>query len=162
MGLDMYLTGRKFFWYAHPKETERREDGKRVSSMDVELGYWRKHPNLHGYFVNEFAKGDDNCQEIDLTANDLRKVIAAVERGALPHTTGFFFGASDGSPEEVQHDLDVLKGALAWLEESDESPVTPPEVSGVVGGVTAITFKPRDDRKAGQQVTRTVHYRASW
>jgi hypothetical protein len=29
---------------------------------DREVGYWRKHPDLHGYIVETFADGVDACQ----------------------------------------------------------------------------------------------------
>ena len=48
MGLDMYLDGEKYLWTDHLNpENNLREDGYRVKARTVELGYWRKHPNLH-------------------------------------------------------------------------------------------------------------------
>ena len=44
MGLDMYLTGEKFVM-----SLKLQEDGFRLSSKTLDLGYWRKHPNLHGF-----------------------------------------------------------------------------------------------------------------
>ena len=80
----------------------------------LDLGYWRKHPDLHGYIVQTFAGGADKCQEIKLDAAALRKAIAAVEAGELPHTEGFFFGTSADDPPET--DLEILRAALTWLE----------------------------------------------
>src|SRR5882672_1922122 len=101
MGLDMYLKGEKFFWpdWKNP-ENNRVEDGLKVSKLEVELGYWRKHPNLHGYIVKTFADGKDECQVIDLSIDNLEQIIKTVQNKELPHTTGFFFGASLGSDEE--------------------------------------------------------------
>jgi hypothetical protein len=46
----------------------------------------------------------------------LAKVGPLVESGApLPHTTGFFFGASGNTDEERQADLEVFRRALSWL-----------------------------------------------
>jgi hypothetical protein len=56
MGLDMYLTGEKFLMTRNLEE-----DGFRLRSKTLELGYWRKHPNLHGYIVQTFADGTDEC-----------------------------------------------------------------------------------------------------
>ena len=74
MGLDMYLTGEKYF-FAYPPEEARipHEDGFEVRSQILRLGYWRKHPNLHGYIVNNFADGEDNCQSIFLDETTSRK-----------------------------------------------------------------------------------------
>jgi hypothetical protein len=163
MGLDMYLTGRKYFWQTWDNSAaDRCEDGKRIRSLDVDLGYWRKHPNLHGYIVQAFAKGKDDCEEIELSADDIRNIIGAVKAKRLPKTEGFFFGASDGS--EHDEDLKVLNEALTWLEATDPDPFEKDEkVEGP--GFTALVIKPKPQAKAKdkrQNVTRSVHYRASW
>lgn len=130
MGLDMYLSGRKYLhtrWDLEGEAREaatRKEDGHRVEELKLSLGYWRKHSHLHGYIVREFAGGADNCQEIDLSAEDLQKIIEAVEKGDLPRTEGFFFGDSDRNgwmdPEGVEESTKMLHGALRWL--SDKQP----------------------------------------
>jgi hypothetical protein len=111
MGLDMYLTGEKFVM-----SLKLQEDGFRLRSKTLELGYWRKHPNLHGYIVQTFAGGKDKCQEIDLGVPQLRAIIAAVKAQQLPDTTGFFFGVSDSSQERMEEDIAIFEKALAWLE----------------------------------------------
>lgn len=116
MGLDMYLKGRKFHW---SRNDERRlEDGFEVSETILQLGYWRKHPNLHGYIVQTFADGNDECQEIDLDAEAIQKVIDAIRAKELPKTTGFFFGESDGS--EDAESIQTLQTALKWLSQEDK------------------------------------------
>ena len=114
MGLDMYLTGEKYFC-AYPPDEARipREDGFEVRSHMLRLGYWRKHPNLHGYIVDNYAKGFDNCEPIFLDEDQIEEIIAAITAETLPHTEGFFFGASDGT--EKDEDLKIFTGALAWL-----------------------------------------------
>lgn len=164
MGLDMYLTGRKYFWQAWDNDgANRREDGKRVKSIDVELGYWRKHPDLHGYIVNTFAGGKDDCKEIELTADNLREIVKAVRARTLPHTTGFFFGESDLSDEEIDGDVKTLEGAIDWLQAGDEEPfVTEPAESGPGFSMTIVKPKPDEAKTAAQRVSRSVHYQASW
>jgi hypothetical protein len=107
MGLDMYLTGEIFFM-------KPRRRGQLKVKLSYDLGYWRKHPNLHGYIVQTFADGDDSCQQIHLSADDLRKIIAAVKAKELPETTGFFFGQSDGT--EWRDDVRIFRNAVDWLE----------------------------------------------
>lgn len=110
MGLDMYLEGRK---HLHRK---RSEDNYPVSSITLDLGYWRKHPNLHGYIVANFAEnGEDDCKPIELDAEKLQQIIKAVGERKLSHTEGVFFGTSDLSDEAVAEDLKILTGALSWL-----------------------------------------------
>jgi hypothetical protein len=112
MGLDMYLTGTKIF-RGGGRPTKR---GQKKGEL-IDLGYWRKHPNLHGYIVEHFAGGKDECQEIGLHSDDLRQIIEAIEAEELPETSGFFFGNSDGT--EKENDLQIFRQALAWLEEPE-------------------------------------------
>jgi hypothetical protein len=114
MGLDMSLYGVKFFWsyWDHP-ENNRMEDGLKVSSLEVELGYWRKHPNLHGFIVQTFAGGVDKCQRIELDEKQLRQTLEAVLADELPHTEGFFFGESQSS--DKGDSIKQLKAAIEWL-----------------------------------------------
>lgn len=116
MGLDMYLRGSKYCKY----DGSRMEDGFRLTEVTLDLGYWRKHANLHGAVVQMFAGGVDKCQRIDLSADDLAALDAAVRSRQLPHTEGFFFGASDNSDEEVEQDLATLRAAKDWLLTKDE------------------------------------------
>lgn len=110
MGLDMYLTGERDI---HQRSSTRHP----LKGEQYELGYWRKHPNLHGYIVQTFANGEDHCQEIELDEAALRRIIKAVKANQLPYTSGFFFGVSDGS--EKDGDLIILADALEWLTTAD-------------------------------------------
>jgi hypothetical protein len=133
MGLDMYLSGKKFIMYRTLQERTLQEDGFPLTCKYFELGYWRKHPNLHGYIVQTFAGGMDKCQDIDLTCpNRIRAIIAAVKARKLPHTEGCFFGASDHSQEQMAHDIGIFERALAWLDTGEPG------------------------------IVRTLTYRASW
>ena len=99
MGLDMNLYGE----YAGEIE---------------ELGYWRKHPNLHGFIVQTFANGEDDCERIYLSAKDLKTIYDAINIEALPHTEGFFFGTS--RPEDRFASLAIFENAIKWLDNSDK------------------------------------------
>ena len=91
MGLDMFL-------YADKNGSEE------------EVGYWRKHPNLHGFIVNNFAGGVDECQRIDLSLDDMTDIVEAVKNDDLPITTGFFFGYSD--PDRDIETLEIFRKAI--------------------------------------------------
>ncbi len=111
MGLDMYLNGERYFI-----DRSGGEEGQFPKKSETyELGYWRKHPNLHGYIMQTFADGRDECQEIPLDEDRLLEIIDAIRAKELPHTDGFFFGASDGSDEEAANDVLILQSALEWL-----------------------------------------------
>ena len=111
MGLDMYLSGSQYFW--NPKW---HVDDKPVKQAEVEIGYWRKHPNLHGYIVDTFAKGVDECQRIELTIGDVDKILLAINDGTLPHTEGFFFGKSDLTDDQKAYDRSIFEEARKWLD----------------------------------------------
>lgn len=120
MGLDMHLCGEKSVY--GNKETV---DGFPVASTNLDMGYWRKHANLHGFIVDTFAEGKDECQRIWLDTDDLNKIITALENDALydEAVTGFFFGRSYfpgesdeyGSYEEQKaRDIDLFTKARNW------------------------------------------------
>ncbi len=99
MGLDMYA-----FTTTEPVEHLVDFEAKHVT----ELHYWRKHPNLHGWMEQLYRDqgGDEdsfNCVPVVLTLDDLDRLEAAIKANELPHTSGFFFGESDGT--EVDDDL---------------------------------------------------------
>ena len=134
MGLDMYMTGRKYVGGSFQQDEPKCfQDGFPVETMELELGYWRKHRKLHGYIVNTFANGVDECQEIPLEAPDLRNIAKAVREKNLPYTTGDFFGNDEFVKEEEERreeHAQVLEHAAEWLDSGDWK--------------------------------RTVYYRASW
>ncbi len=109
MGLDMYA-------FTMAQKPDKDVDFK--PDAVTELHYWRKHPNLHGWMRKlYFAKGgkerEFNCAPVVLTAADLDRLEAAIREGALPETSGFFFGQTDGS--EMTGDLDFIAKARAAI-----------------------------------------------
>lgn len=120
MGLDMYLIGEKDVWtdFKNPKNNPM-EDGFPVRSRRLELGYWRKHPDLHGYILQEFAEGIDECQEIHLQESDVEQIVKAIKEDNLPQTEGFFFGSSSSS--DYQNSTVQLEKALKWLKTEEEN-----------------------------------------
>jgi hypothetical protein len=118
MGLDMRLVGVKSLM--NP-EMQIECDGLAVTELVVDIAYWRKHPNLHGYIVNTFAKGRDDCQEITVYREDVPDIIKAIKEYKLPHTEGFFFGTSRIGEEQIKQDVEVFEKALKWLESNPGS-----------------------------------------
>ena len=125
MGLDMYLDGVKFH-SAYGKDENgntikvgrpKCKDGHDIKRSVIDLGYWRKHPDLHGYIVNKYAQGVDECQEIYLDADDLEDIACAIELDKLPHTEGFFFGTSEWHEEDKEKNAEIFRKASKWLRE---------------------------------------------
>ncbi|NBR26679.1 MAG: hypothetical protein EBU08_23465, partial [Micrococcales bacterium] len=101
--------------WKEPHKDDHR-DGKRIKEVTVELGYWRKHPDLHKYIVDTYAEGVDECQEISLTREHVQEIIKAVEDGALSHgVTGFSFGKSS-APGEANYYEQVVDDSKKWMD----------------------------------------------
>ena len=85
-----------------------------------ELHYWRKHPNLHGWMENLYqekgGKSDTfNCDNLQLTEEDINRLEEDVNNDSLPETQGFFFGQS--YPEDKVNDLEFIRKAREALAE---------------------------------------------
>ena len=110
MGLDMYAMVTSIM----PDKPVDFEAGDAS-----QLFYWRKHPNLHGWMENlYYEKGGTetfNCRPVLLTPEDLDRLEADIRSTALPETTGFFFGKTDGS--ERDDDLAFIAKARAAMAE---------------------------------------------
>lgn len=110
MGLDMYAMVTKM----QPENPVKFE-----TDDAVELHYWRKHPNLHGWMAALYSeKGGTetfNCEPVVLTEDDLDQLEADIRAKQLPSTTGFFFGESDGT--EVSDDLHFITKAREAIAE---------------------------------------------
>jgi hypothetical protein len=102
MGLDMYAyagrSGQRDEFYEKAQWNEDTKEFDSPVSKPVELAYWRKHPNLHGWMEQLWQKRnpDDmssfNGIELELTWQDVDDLEQAVRHGQLPFTEGFFFG----------------------------------------------------------------------
>ena len=117
MGLDMYLTGEKFTLsdWDNPENIEM-VDGFRLKNRELDLGSWRKHPDLHGFIVQTFAGGQDTCQRIQLTIPNLEEIISAIQDDKLPPTEGFFFGKSENDAEQKKETIETLTKAIQWAQ----------------------------------------------
>lgn len=125
MGLDMYayagLEGQAAAYQAQEGtwDTDAQEwKTQGPVSTPVELAYWRKHPNLHGWMEQLYRQrggtGTFNGDELELTWADLDELEQAVTHGQLPPTGGFFFGENSDEHYQAQ-DLEFIKNARAEL-----------------------------------------------
>ena len=140
MGLDMYLRGDKFIskWDHSQQKPEGGSlevdrpviDGFEVETYVLDMGYWRKFAPLHVYIVNEFADGVDECQRIDLEADQLRKIANALRDNELPNNDdchGFFFGGPemwDEDRSEGKKHAKLFDKAADWVEATSWGSVT--------------------------------------
>lgn len=130
MGLDMYVTGKRYLWDFGENNDSQIADsigqmfpeiaGKRVKQVEVEFMYWRKANAIHRWFVNNVQDGIDECQESCIERDqllELQSVCARVMEDRslaptlLPAQSGFFFG----STEYDDWYFDDVNRTLQWL-----------------------------------------------
>ena len=91
-------------------------------SKPVEIAYWRKHPNLHGWMERLWERkgkpGTGNTDatfngiELELTWDDLDELERAIRHSQLPTTEGFFFG-NPSDNYYYEQDLEFVNNAKA-------------------------------------------------
>ena len=106
MGLDQYM------YVAQTAGADWEDQSRR------EIGYRRKHPNLHGWMRKLWESrgntGDFNGDELELTWTDLERLELDNIAGSLPGTSGFFFG-NDADDHYREQDLKFVRDARAEL-----------------------------------------------
>ena len=131
MGLDMYLTAKRYLSKYNPEDAKLRElvsaidfgfSGE-VEQVSFEAMYWRKANAIHRWFVSKIQDGVDNCAEYHVSTEDLaelrdicQQVLADPSKAdeLLPTQSGFFFGSTgidEWYLEQLQftvHRLNVL------------------------------------------------------
>jgi len=124
MGLDQYAYAaaragqQQEFWETAEAAEGSMEYVSRTVERPREIAYWRKHPNLHGWFKQEWEsagnQGDFNGDELEITWSMLERLEYDVRNGELPDTQGFFFG-DNSDAEYYEQDLEFIRNARAEL-----------------------------------------------
>jgi len=124
MGLDMYAYAaaneKQYgeYWADGEYDPDTKDYVNTAVSKPKELAYWRKHPNLHGWFhqewINQGNTGDFNGDQLEIDWAMLERLESAVVNGELPGTSGFFFGEGADDYYRAQ-DLEFVKQARAEL-----------------------------------------------
>jgi hypothetical protein len=136
MGLDQYMyVASKAGQYDEFYETaefdaKTSEFVSNSVTKPFEIGYRRKHPNLHGWMEklwlrknnfaidasDQFIEGKEapifNGIELELTWDDLDNLERAIRHGKLPNTEGFFFG-NPADNHYYEQDLEFVNNAKA-------------------------------------------------
>lgn len=102
-------------------------DFNEVSSVAVSVAYWRKANAIHNWFIQNCAKGVDDCRPVYVEPSqliELRKICEDIlkrpegeERDSaaesmLPTCDGFFFGTTEYGEwyyQQLQNTVDMLK-----------------------------------------------------
>ena len=121
MGLDMYLRKKIYVGNKYRDNEERikikvpkkqksamiKIEGikeERVSSIEEEIGYWRKTNSIHQWFVDNVQDGNDDCKSYYVSKDKLKELLCLVKRvlenhklaeKLLPNQEGFFFGSTE-------------------------------------------------------------------
>lgn len=139
MGLDMMLNAEKFVWGDDDrkkigdviKEIYPELKGSELQHFSVEVGYWRKANQIHSWFVENCQRGVDECQETNITKDNLIELLDICERikentglaaELLPASTGFFFGSEEYDEyyfQNIDDTIDILKRAIPLFENYD-------------------------------------------
>jgi hypothetical protein len=155
MGLDMYLEARKYVSKIDSKATTDydnpvlTEDYKKVvaffpdwatdlsgfagAEVSVNIGYWRKANQIHNWFVENCADGEDDCKPVGVSADELRSLRATVEHlldnrndsealKLLAPASGFFFGSTDIDEwywADLERTVEILNKAIRLEEDED-------------------------------------------
>ena len=128
MGLDMYLTAKRYLSKYNPEDAKVRElvsaidfgfSGE-VEQVSFEAMYWRKANAIHRWFVSKVQEGVDNCAEYNVDADDLaelrdicKQILVDPSKAdqLLPPQSGFFFGSTEVDEwylEQLKYTVDRL------------------------------------------------------
>lgn len=126
MGLDMYLSAKKFASekYFNPELYSKVLDAvgadvlprKEIPTVEVEVGvaYWRKANAIHQWFVDNCQDGNDDCRPAYVSREKLQELLDLAKQvkadpslasELLPTQGGFFFGSTEYD-EYYMQDID--------------------------------------------------------
>jgi hypothetical protein len=118
MGLDMYLTAKRYLWTEQDDELsakineaigvdadrKQRFNGSSlvVKGIEIEAMYWRKANAIHNWFVCNIQGGEDDCKEYQVNRGALEELLSSCRQALetkdaeiLEPKGGFFFGSTD-------------------------------------------------------------------
>lgn len=107
----MYLEGEVFYFNYDEKEEIP------LIKETYRIGYWRKYYELHHFIVDTFANGEDKCQQISLSLEDLKTIRDVIDIEALPKQDSMLW--SEDAIQQLRSDsLAVFEKAIKWLEKT--------------------------------------------
>ena len=100
---------------------------------NYEVGYWRRANQIHNWFMQNCASGDecdnpiDDCRPVEITVDKLealletcKKVLAdhSLAETLLPTTDGFFFGPTGYNEyyfKQIEYTVEVIEPVLKFV-----------------------------------------------
>jgi len=137
MGLDMYLSAKKYLWSFNDGDTQVSKEiqekinvNRRVKEVVIEAAYWRKANQIHSWFVDNVQDGIDECQPHHVSREQLQKLVNACriaidrkDKNLLPPQEGFFFGSTEINDDywnDIGYTAMEIETLLAELDDSWE------------------------------------------
>ena len=156
MGLDMYLTAKRYLWNEKDKEVSKNineivgvetyeeeyfgKSSLRVKGISIDAMYWRKANAIHGWFVENCQGGRDECQE------------TYVDRAKLVQLRDLCQSILDNPDSTGDTDLEPRQGFFFGSYEKDEWYYQ--DLKNTVEGLTKALSLPEDEYD--------FYYQASW
>lgn len=96
MGLDQYITIRhkstnksyakwEDYWKLEREERENLREPNEPTK-DITIAYFRKHNQIHNWFVQNVQNGNDDCRRYPITVDDIKKLLSICET-IMSHVT---------------------------------------------------------------------------
>lgn len=146
MGLDMYLTAKRYLWSDKDKELsakinelagvepnmQNRWKGSSmiVKEISIDAMYWRKANAIHNWFVCNIQNGQDDCKEYFVGHGQLEELLSYCRQALetkdpeiLEPVEGFFFGSTEIDEyywDDIQQTVLGLQKALTLPEKEYE------------------------------------------
>lgn len=141
MGLDMYLKARVYISGCNynGRDTSKYDTIMKTAGLSrcedcpsctVEacVMYWRKSNQIHAWFVSECGGGEDECQPIYVSRQQLQElyelcviVLSTRDSDKLPPQDGFFFGSTEVDQYYWEDVENTAVGLASILEDPDLS-----------------------------------------
>jgi len=141
MGLDMYLNAERYLWdFGENGDKELAENigqllglpvDRKVKTIKVEAGYWRKANQIHNWFVQNVQEGKDECQNSYVSREQLTELRETCQKvldnhdlaeTLLPTASGFFFGGSEYDAwyfSDLEDTIKIINDALKLPDQWD-------------------------------------------
>lgn len=137
MGLDMYLSAKKYLWKCNESDTQVSKEiqekinvRRRVKEVVIEAAYWRKANQIHSWFVDNVQNGMDECKPHYVSREQLQKLLDACriaidrkDKNLLPPQEGFFFGSTEIDGDywnDIKYTAIEIETLLSELDDSWE------------------------------------------